>query len=65
MVAAAIALRLSDRHRFGFELGITIPIAGRERTAVALDLRWSVRFGTFPPVHPAPIPGEADGAETP
>jgi hypothetical protein len=64
MVAAAIGLRLSDRHRFGFELGFTIPIVGRERTAVALDLRWSVRFGTFLPAPPAPLPGEAKG-ETP
>ncbi len=57
MVAAAIGLRLSDRHRFGFELGATIPIVGRERAAVALDMRWSVRFGAFPPVPPAPAPG--------
>ncbi|GEM_PF-995895 len=57
MVAAAIALRLSDRHRFGFELGATIPIAGRERNAVALDFRFTGRFGTFPPVPPATPPG--------
>lgn len=53
MVAASLGLRLSDRYRFGFELGATIPIVGRERTSVSLDLRWSVRFGNFLPVPPA------------
>jgi hypothetical protein len=62
MVAAAIGLRLSDRHRFGFELGATIPIVGRERAAVSLDMRWSVRFGTFLPAAPKEPAG---GAGTP
>ena len=47
--AAALALRFSDNKRFGFEVGATIPIAGRERAAVRIDLRASVRFGPIVP----------------
>ncbi len=47
MLAAAVGLRFSDCKRFGFEIDATIPLAGRDRTAVALELRGSVRFGTI------------------
>ena len=47
MLAGALGLRFSDRERFGFEIDATIPIAGRGRAAVALELRGSVRWGTI------------------
>ncbi|MCO4771029.1 MAG: hypothetical protein KDA24_13425 [Deltaproteobacteria bacterium] len=45
MLAGAIGLRFSDCKRFGFEIAGTIPIVGRDRTAAAVELRASVRFG--------------------
>jgi len=45
MLAGAIGVRLSDCKRFGFEIDATIPITGRERAAVAVELRASVRLG--------------------
>ena len=58
MVAASLGLRLSDRKRFGFELGATIPITGRERTAVSIDFRFSARLGEVPEEPPAKSPGD-------
>lgn len=52
VVAAALAVRFSDGKRFGFEVGATVPFAGRERTTVRLDLRASVRFGPITPEVP-------------
>ncbi len=57
MVAASLGLRLSDRKRFGFELGATLPITGRERTAVSIDFRFSARLGDVPEAPPAKPPG--------
>ena len=48
LFAAALAVRVSDAKRFGFELGATIPLAGSERTMVALDLRFTARLGPLP-----------------
>jgi len=49
--AGALGVRFSDKKRFGFEVGATIPIAGVERSALRLDLRASIRLG---PYRPAP-----------
>jgi hypothetical protein len=59
LFGAALALRFSDARRFGFEIGATVPIAGRERAAARVDLKATVRFGPIVPgVIPAP-PGKA------
>ncbi|MCP4867412.1 MAG: hypothetical protein GY898_01675 [Proteobacteria bacterium] len=47
--AAALALRFSDNKRFGFSVGATVPLLGRERAAARVDLRASVRFGPITP----------------
>lgn len=45
MLAGAFGLRFSDAKRFAFSVEGTVPIVGRERAAVAVELRASVRFG--------------------
>jgi hypothetical protein len=52
--AAALALRFADGRRFGFEIGATVPILGRERALANLDLRGSVRLGKTEPWRKAP-----------
>ncbi|MBJ93397.1 MAG: hypothetical protein CMP23_02870 [Rickettsiales bacterium] len=47
--AGAVALRFSDRKRFGFEVGATLPILGIERSIMRLDLRASIRLGPYRP----------------
>ncbi len=57
---AALALRFSDGRRFGFELGGTVPILGRERALARVDLKFSVRLGPIgAAVQPAPAPPAA------
>ena len=53
VLAGAVALRASDGKRFGFELAALVPLAGRERAAARVDLRWSVRLG---PISSPPMP---------
>jgi hypothetical protein len=52
VLAAALALRFSDNKRFGFSFGATIPLLGRERTLVRIDLRASIRIGPITPGEP-------------
>lgn len=52
VLAGGIGLRFSDLERFGFEVGATLPLAGRDPTAVSLDLRASVLLGAY--ASPAP-----------
>ena len=61
--AAALALRFSDGKRFGFNVGATIPIVGRERSQVRFDLGATVRFG---PITPAELkrPKKAGAGDT-
>jgi hypothetical protein len=49
--AGALALRVSNLRRFGFELAGTFPFAGRERAQAVVMLRATVRLGpvTTPP----------------
>lgn len=47
-VAAAIALRAGIGKRVGVELGATLPLAGRERTLAAGELRVGMRLGKLP-----------------
>jgi len=44
-LAVALGLRFSDGKRFGFEVAGIVPIAGRERALVRLDLRASIGLG--------------------
>jgi len=59
VVAAALALRFSDGKRFGFDVGATVPLAGRERAAMTLDLRASLRLGPYHPEKEAMQPVKA------
>ncbi|MFN7145094.1 MAG: hypothetical protein ACK4YP_15060, partial [Myxococcota bacterium] len=47
-VAAAIAVRAGIGKRVGVELGATLPLAGRERTLAAGELRVGMRLGKLP-----------------
>ena len=62
VLAAALALRASDGKRFGFELGATVPLLGRERAAARIDLAWTVRFGAVTEAPPDPRPGKKASA---
>ncbi len=43
--AAALALRFADDKRFGMEMGATIPLAGRDQTALSFEMRAQVLLG--------------------
>ena len=60
MLAAALALRFADGKRFGFDFGATIPLAGRERANVRLDLLWTLRLG---PITEAPPDRKGKGTD--
>jgi len=72
--AGALGVRFSDKKRFGFEVGATIPITGVERSVLRLDFRASIRLGPYRPaparvnkksaIEEAP-PEEAPAEETP
>ncbi len=47
--AGALGVRFSDKKRFGFEVGATIPITGVERSVLRLDFRASIRLGPYRP----------------
>lgn len=64
ILATALALRLSDGKRFGFDLGATIPLAGRERAAVRLDFLWTLRLGAITPASPTAKPGSKPAPPT-
>lgn len=53
-LAAGLGLRFSDDRRFGFEVGVTLPFAGRERRTVVAGLRGTVQLGPVAerPPHP-------------
>jgi hypothetical protein len=55
-LAAAVALRGALGQRVGIELGVTLPLAGRERALAAGELRVSTRLGPLPSDAPAPEP---------
>lgn len=63
LAAGVLGLRLSDCKRFGFEVDALIPIVGRDRTTVALELRASVKWGPIgrPLWHPAKKKGPDKG----
>ena len=50
--AAALAIRMSDLKRFGFEIGATVPVVGRERALLRLDLKATIRVGPIVPGQP-------------
>jgi len=60
--AGALGLRFSDGKRFGFDLGATVPIAGRERAALRIDFAWTVRLGPISEAPADPKPGKKGAA---
>ncbi|MBN93709.1 MAG: hypothetical protein CL928_06475, partial [Deltaproteobacteria bacterium] len=65
VIAAAMALRFSDGKRFGFEVGATVPLAGRERAAATLDLRASLRIGRKIPAAGTAEEEQSESANSP
>ena len=55
VLAIAPAIRLSNGKRFGFDIGANVPLAGRERALLTLDLRASVTLGPLPGAAPGPV----------
>ena len=64
-LSIAMGLRFSDGKRFGFELAGVVPLAGQDRTMVALELRVSVRMAEITPYAPPVATDWRPGAPEP